>query len=63
MGMWNDLFTALALLFVLEGMLPFISPDNAKKIYLAVSQMDEDVLRGTGITLMLIGVLLLYFID
>ena len=29
--MWTELLTALALVFVLEGLIPFLSPDGYKR--------------------------------
>ena len=58
--MWNDLLIALALVLVIEGMLPFISPAGMRRTWLMISQMDDKSLRMGGLASMLLGVLLLY---
>ena len=60
--MWNDLLTALALVLVLEGIMPFMNPDGLRKMIVMVAQMDDATLRIVGLTSMLTGVLLLYLV-
>ena len=58
----SDLLTALALVFVLEGLMPFINPEGIRKVFLMAAQMDNQTLRFVGITSMLFGVILLYIV-
>jgi uncharacterized protein len=58
----SDLLTALALVFVLEGLMPFINPEGIRKVFLMAAQMDNQTLRFLGITSMLLGVVLLYIV-
>ena len=60
--MWTDLLTALALVLVLEGIIPFVNPDALRKIYLMASQLNNQTLRFIGLTSMLAGLLLLYLV-
>jgi len=60
---WHDLAAALALLLVLEGVLPFLSPDRMRRVLHVVDQMSDQQLRFAGITSMLLGLLLLYFVN
>ena len=60
---WHDLFSALALLLVLEGILPFLNPRAAKKAYDMIGRLDERSLRMTGLTSMVIGVLVLHLVN
>ena len=60
--MWQDLLTALALMLVIEGILPFLNPAGMRRTLLLVTQMDDGVLRLVGLGSMLLGLLLLYFI-
>ena len=60
--MWTDLLTALALVFILEGILPFLNPEWMKRVFLAALQMNNSSLRFIGISSMLFGVLLLYVV-
>jgi len=59
---WQDLFAAIGLFLVLEGMLPFISPDGYRRAAQRLSQLPDQIIRGTGIGLMVVGVVLLYLI-
>jgi len=57
--MWDDLLAALALVFVIEGLLPFVSPAALRKTLVKVSEMSDNALRFTGLTSMLVGLLIL----
>jgi hypothetical protein len=61
-GMWVDLLVALSLVFVLEGMLPFLNPESARKLFSAMANLDDQTLRFGGLTSMLLGVVMLYLI-
>ena len=58
--MWQDLLAALALVLVIEGLLPFINPASFRRALLIVSQLDDSYLRFAGLTAMIVGCLLLY---
>lgn len=60
--MWRDLFVALALLLVLEGILPFLNPSRMRRTLLLISDMTDSQLRFAGISSMLIGITLLYIV-
>ncbi|MDX1593884.1 MAG: DUF2065 domain-containing protein [Gammaproteobacteria bacterium] len=60
--MWERLGDALALLLVIEGVLPFLNPAGMRRTLLAVGQLDDRALRAAGLTSMLAGVLLSYFL-
>ncbi len=60
--MMSDLWAALALVLVLEGLLPALSPGTYRKAMLAMIQMDERSLRVTGLTSMIVGALFLYLV-
>ena len=59
---WHVLLTAIALVFIIEGMLPFISPDRWRNLLALVNQMEDRVIRNVGLGSMLFGVLLLYLV-
>ncbi len=61
--MWHDLFTAFALLLVLEGIFPFVHPGGLKKTMLLMGKMTDHQLRFAGITSMLVGLVLLYLVN
>ena len=60
--MWQELLTALALVLVIEGVLPFVNPRGYKRLMALVQQVDERSLRWHGLVLMLVGVVLLYVV-
>jgi len=60
--MWNDLWAALALLMVIEGIVPFINPGAVKRMMATLAQMDDHSLRMAGLVSMLAGVALLYWV-
>jgi len=59
---WHVLLVAIALVFIIEGMLPFISPDRWRKLLTMADQMDDRVIRNVGLGRMLFGVLVLYLV-
>ncbi len=60
---WHDLGAALALLLVLEGILPFLSPEHLRRVMRAADNMGDQQLRFVGITSMLLGLVLLYIVN
>ncbi len=60
--MWHDLLSALALLLVLEGILPVLNPRGVRQALLQMAQMNDRVLRFTGLGSMVVGLILLYAI-
>ncbi len=60
--MANDLLAALALVLVLEGILPFASPSTVRKLWENISTMSDQALRVFGLVSMIAGMLLLTFI-
>lgn len=60
--MWQDLFAAIALMLVLEGVLPFLTPAGMRKVYQQMAEADDRTLRLTGLMSMIGGVVLLYWV-
>ncbi|GJL83918.1 MAG: hypothetical protein DHS20C01_35520 [marine bacterium B5-7] len=59
---WTDLAAALALVLVIEGLLPFASPRSWRQTLKVLSDMDERTIRGVGVASITAGLLLLYFV-
>lgn len=57
-----NLLSALALVFVLEGLMPFSFPRRWKQWLRKIADQDDTVLRITGFFSMLVGVILLTII-
>jgi len=60
--MWQDLLAALALVLVIEGILPFVSPEGFRNMIRLVGEMDDRTLRNSGLFSMLAGLVLLYLV-
>jgi len=60
--MWNELWIALALMLVLEGIVPFLSPDTVRRMIATMTQMDDRSMRVAGLLSMLAGLGLLYLV-
>lgn len=52
---------ALGLMLVLEGIMPFLFPASWRETMLKVSQLQDGQARFIGLTLMLSGLLLIYW--
>ncbi|MCB1868203.1 MAG: DUF2065 domain-containing protein [Gammaproteobacteria bacterium] len=61
--MWHDFLVALALVMVIEGILPFLSPGGMRRMMKASLEMDDRSLRVGGLVSMLIGVIMLYLVN
>lgn len=58
----SELLSAIALVMVIEGLLPFLSPDTYKRAISEMLRLPSVNLRWFGLTLMVGGVVLLYFV-
>jgi len=58
--MWDDFIRAIALVLVIEGMLPFLSPDGWRQAMIQAGRLPNKALRSVGFASMLFGVLILY---
>lgn len=61
--MGHDLAAALALVLVLEGILPFASPAALRRALRVMDQLTDGQLRASGLASMLFGLLLLLFVN
>lgn len=60
--MGQELITAVALVLVIEGILPFLSPNLLRRMVFQVVQQNNQTLRITGLVTMLAGLILLYVV-
>ena len=56
------LAVAIALVFIIEGLIPFISPNRFRKLLVLADQMDDRIIRNIGLGSMVFGVVLLYIV-
>ena len=59
--MWQEILIALALVMVIEGLLPSINPRAFRRTMQVMTEMDDRFLRSWGLIVMTIGAVLLYF--
>ena len=58
--MGDLLLGALALMLVVEGLLPFLSPARWRQMFERATKLSDGQIRFFGLSSMLIGMLLLY---
>ena len=59
---WKEILTAVALILVLEGMLPFMGPGRYRQFVAQVVRLSDNQLRTIGLTVMITGLLLLFIV-
>lgn len=59
---WADLFAALSILMVLEGLLPFLNPGGALRVFAQLAKLSERDLRIGGLVSMVAGGVLLFIV-
>jgi uncharacterized protein len=57
--MGATLLMAVALLLILEGVLPFLAPNLWRETFRKLTQMNDGQIRFIGLSSMVVGVLLL----
>ncbi len=60
--MWTELLTAVALVLIIEGLLPFLSPGGFRRYMQRVVSLPDRQLRIGGFVGMLAGLALLYLV-
>lgn len=60
--MAGEILTAIALVIVIEGLLPAISPDAYKRAVSQLASMPSRTIRVTGLVLMVTGAVLLQIV-
>ncbi len=60
--MWQDLAAAFCLMLVIEGIIPFLSPQRWRAMAQWLAQVSDAQMRVMGLVSMLLGVGLLYLI-
>jgi len=63
MEFWQVLPVAVSLVFILEGVLPFLSPNRWRQMMTLVVQMDDRIIRNFGLGSMIFGLFLLYIVN
>lgn len=61
--MGSTLLMALALMLVIEGLLPFVAPARWRETFLQLARLADGQIRFIGLVSMLIGLLLLLLVS
>jgi uncharacterized protein YjeT (DUF2065 family) len=60
--MTDSLLTAFALMLVIEGLMPFLLPGSWRETFRRLIEMNDGQLRFVGLSSMVAGLILLYFL-
>ena len=53
---------ALALMLILEGVLPFLAPNLWRDTFRKITQMNDGQIRFVGLSSMIVGLVILWFV-
>lgn len=59
---WTNLLTAVALMLVIEGLLPFVNPTAWRRMFEQALRLSDGQVRFLAMSSMVAGVVLLYFL-
>ena len=54
---------ALALMLILEGVLPFLAPNLWRDTFRKITQMNDGQIRFVGLSSMIVGLLMLWWVN
>jgi hypothetical protein len=60
--MGTTLLMALALMLILEGVLPFLAPNLWRETFRRITQMSDGQIRFVGLSSMIVGLLILAWV-
>jgi uncharacterized protein YjeT (DUF2065 family) len=60
--MGTTFLLALALMLILEGVLPFLAPNLWRDTFRRITQMSDGQIRFVGLSSMIVGLLILLFV-
>lgn len=58
--MWEQLLGAFALMLVIEGLLPIVSPPKWRAVFEQATRLSDGQIRFIGLSSMLAGLVMLY---
>ncbi|MEX0729242.1 MAG: DUF2065 domain-containing protein [Aquisalimonadaceae bacterium] len=62
MGNWEILLTAIGLMLIFEGIMPFLSPARLREMLSQIMRMNDRTMRTIGLGAMLVGLGLIYLV-
>ena len=63
MEVWQQLGVAIAMVFVIEGIIPFLAPGRWRRLVVTMAHLDDRTMRTMGLISMLLGLALLYLVN
>lgn len=63
LDLWHELIVAVALVFIIEGVMPFISPGRWRRMVETLAHYSDGSMRTVGLISMVFGVGLLYLVN
>ncbi len=61
--MWDTFLMAIALMLVLEGILPFTFPNAWRDTFRKLVELEDNQIRFIGLTSMVVGLIVLYLVN
>lgn len=61
--MWDTFLIAIALMLILEEMMPFLSPRTWREAFKKLIEMGDGQIRFIGLSAMMVGLLLLMLLN
>ena len=58
--MWVEILTAVALVLVIEGLLPFAAPSRYRQMVAEIVRLGDNHIRTVGLVLIVVGLVLLF---
>ena len=59
---WTEILTALALVLVIEGILPFVGPGRYRQMVAQIVRLSDNQLRTFGLAAMIAGIVMLFIV-
>ena len=59
---WTEILTALALVLVIEGLLPFAAPGRYRQMVAEIVRLSDNHIRIVGLVVIVVGLVLLYVV-
>lgn len=59
---WTEILTAIALVLVIEGLLPFASPGRYRQMVAEIVRLSDNHIRTVGLVIIIVGLVLLYVV-
>lgn len=59
---WTEILTAVALVLIIEGLLPFASPGRYRQMVAEMVRLSDNHIRSVGLIIIIVGLVLLYVV-